>query len=134
MLDPMCQQFLDRPRSGWLYAHGMDLAAWVRAARAQGKLTMQQLADQLGRSKGAVWNWEHNKDKPSFAQMMRISELTGYPLPPQPDGRQPGNAEALTGTEGLLIGLYRALDERDRAAVLHEVRERAARYKTHKKH
>lgn len=101
----------------------MDLAAWVHAARTHAKMTMQELGDALHRTKGAVFHWESGTVQPSFEQVVKISELTGYPLPGAPK-----SADALTGTEGVLVGLFRVLDAKDREAIITEVRERAAHY------
>ncbi|MCU0919152.1 MAG: helix-turn-helix transcriptional regulator [Burkholderiaceae bacterium] len=107
----------------------MDLSAWVRAARQHGKLTMQQLADHLSLTKGAVYHWEHGNNNPSFEQVMRIAELTAYPVPAAAQWAEaPGSLQELSGAEGMLVGLYRLLGDDERQQVLHQVKERAAHY------
>ena len=101
----------------------MDLARWVHAARTHAKMTMQELGEALHRTKGAVFHWERGTVLPSFEQVTKIAELTGYPLPGTPT-----TTDALTGSEGVLVGLFRVLDAADRAAIITEVRERAAHY------
>jgi phage repressor protein C with HTH and peptisase S24 domain/DNA-binding XRE family transcriptional regulator len=58
----------------------MDVAGWVKRARTQKKLTQEQLGDALGVTKGNVSGWETGRHQPSYAQMVRISEITGLAL------------------------------------------------------
>lgn len=133
MLDSIRQEFIDPGRLGALYAVEMDLAGWVRAARAHGKLTMQQLGDELGLTRGAIYHWEHDNNNPSFQQIARIAEITGYPMPLLAGGEPPAvelpsSVNDLSGSEGMLVGLYRILTPEAQAALIHQVRERAASY------
>lgn len=59
----------------------MSTNEWVRAARNHANLTQDGLAAKMEMSKGNVSGWENGRHKPSFAQMKRISALTGFPLP-----------------------------------------------------
>lgn len=68
-------------RLGNLYDAGMDLKVWVKAAREHGKLTIEQLAAAMGRSKAAAGFWETGTTRPSYAQIKKISEITGWPMP-----------------------------------------------------
>ncbi|MBV5295499.1 MULTISPECIES: LexA family transcriptional regulator [Curvibacter] len=76
----------------------MELKDWVKAAR--GQLTLEQLGEKLGRSKGAIGHWETGKNKPSYDQVMAIHELTGYPLPgdliEQQEGFEPAGTPKTT--------------------------------------
>lgn len=58
----------------------MDIGAWIRAARAAKGWTGADLADRLGTSKANVSHWETGKHEPSFAQLLRIRDITGHPL------------------------------------------------------
>nr|MBF0684264.1 helix-turn-helix domain-containing protein [Pseudomonas sp.] len=61
----------------------MDIKTWVRAARNHKELTQTQLGEAIGVSKGNVSAWENGRHEPSFDQLRRIGEVTGYaePLP-----------------------------------------------------
>jgi phage repressor protein C with HTH and peptisase S24 domain len=59
----------------------MEIREWVRAARKRADMTMEQLGEAMGRSKGAISHWETGKYVPSYEQIKRISDLTGYPMP-----------------------------------------------------
>lgn len=47
----------------------------IREARAALSMNQTQFAKKLGVSQGAVSNWEHNKDKPSTAVLIQLSEI-----------------------------------------------------------
>ncbi len=59
----------------------MELKDWVKAARKSKKLTLEQLGEQIGRSKANVGHWETGKHNPSYEQLLQISDITGYPMP-----------------------------------------------------
>lgn len=59
----------------------MELKEWVKAARENAKLTIEQLATAMGRSKAAAGFWETGSTRPSYAQVKRISEITNWPMP-----------------------------------------------------
>lgn len=61
----------------------MELEKWVRAARKHKGWTLEAMGEALGRSKATAGFWETGKSKPSFAQVLRIAEVTGYPVPSQ---------------------------------------------------
>lgn len=75
------QQHIDGGRVDFLYNGGMKINEWVRAARANAKLTQQQLADALGCTKANVSAWENGRHEPSYVQMTSISALSNTPLP-----------------------------------------------------
>jgi transcriptional regulator with XRE-family HTH domain len=58
----------------------MELKEWVRNARKSRGWSQQQLAEQMGREKANISHWETGKHEPSFGQLLRIRDLTGYPL------------------------------------------------------
>jgi transcriptional regulator with XRE-family HTH domain len=59
----------------------MEIKDWVRAARAHKGWTLQQLGEAVGRTKANVGHWESGKHSPSFAQLVQISDATGFPMP-----------------------------------------------------
>lgn len=59
----------------------MDIREWVKAARQAGKLTQEALGAAIGVTKSNVSGWENGRHEPSYGQMQRIEELTGYPMP-----------------------------------------------------
>lgn len=59
----------------------MELKDWVRAARKHKGWTLEQLGDAMGRSKATAGFWENGKTAPSFVQIQKIAEVTGYPHP-----------------------------------------------------
>lgn len=67
-----------------------EIAAWVRTARKHAKLSGEALGAKLalelrtsrGNTKGNISHWELGKHLPSIAQLVAISKITGYPLPP----------------------------------------------------
>lgn len=96
----------------------MELKDWVKAARERKGLTIEGLAAELDRSKAAVGFWETGKTNPSYAQIKKISELTGYPMP---DEREPSNVEPGPDLRGLipLISWVQAGDWHGAADPLH---------------
>lgn len=59
----------------------MDTAKWVKGARAHAQLTQAALGDFLGVTKANVSGWETGRHEPSYSQMLKIKDRTGYPLP-----------------------------------------------------
>lgn len=60
-----------------------ELHKWVAAARAHKGWTQTQLGDELGVTKANVSGWENARHEPSYTQIARISQLTGYAMPGQ---------------------------------------------------
>lgn len=58
----------------------MELSAWLKTARKTSQKTQAQLAQALDVTKGNVSAWENGRHKPSYAQLLRISEITGVSL------------------------------------------------------
>lgn len=61
----------------------MDIGSWVNAARLHARLTQAQLGERLGVTKGNISAWENGRHEPSFGNLRKIAEITGYaePLP-----------------------------------------------------
>jgi SOS-response transcriptional repressor LexA len=57
------------------------LKAWVRKARNHAQITQEQLGEALGVTKANVSGWENGLHKPSYEQVLKISEVTGEPQP-----------------------------------------------------
>jgi len=101
----------------------MNIGEWVRNARKSRGWSQEQLAEQLGREKANVSHWETGKHEPSFAQLLRIRDLTGYALHdvgPSPDWPLPNvPREAITSLSpeeleavqrGILVAIATAHD------------------------
>ena len=56
------------------------LGNWIRSARASKGWTQDQLGDAIGVTKANVSHWETGKHEPSFMQMLKIRDATGYQL------------------------------------------------------
>ncbi|MCX7062824.1 MAG: helix-turn-helix domain-containing protein [Gammaproteobacteria bacterium] len=60
----------------------MNLGLWVKQARNSANLSQEQLAHELGCTKGNVSAWENNRHAPSVAQVDLIARLTNFPYVP----------------------------------------------------
>jgi transcriptional regulator with XRE-family HTH domain len=60
---------------------GMKLSEWLKLSRKQSGLTLEQVAEAMGRSKGAVSHWENDNNEPSYWQVIALYELTGRRVP-----------------------------------------------------
>lgn len=58
----------------------MNIPKWVLAARKHKGWTQTQLGDALSVTKGNVSGWEKARHQPSYHQLAKIAEVTGYPL------------------------------------------------------
>ena len=66
-----------------------EIATWVRSARKTAGLSGEALGAKLalelrtarGNTKGNISHWELGKHKPSIAQLVAISKITGQSLP-----------------------------------------------------
>ncbi|WP_028593183.1 helix-turn-helix domain-containing protein [Paenibacillus assamensis] len=59
----------------------MDIGASIRAIRKQRKITISQLCEGTGLSKGFISNVENNKTSPSIATLESIATFLNVPLP-----------------------------------------------------
>lgn len=67
-----------------------EIAVWVRTARKHAGLSGEALGRELalelrtsrGNTKGNISHWELGKHEPSITQLLAISKITSYPLPP----------------------------------------------------
>lgn len=53
---------------------------WIEKARKHRGWNQTQLGDEIGVSKANVSHWETGKHEPSFGQLLRIRDVTGYGL------------------------------------------------------
>lgn len=108
-----------------------EIATWVRAARKQAKLSGEALGAKLalelrterGNTKGNISHWELGKHLPSIGQLVAISKITGYPLPPsiltqgndaqESFGALSEQVAATPGYEYFFAHITAALNERD---------------------
>lgn len=83
MLDYICQEALAPTKGQPAYAAGMDkkeVGEWIKAARKSRGWTQDDLAERLGLTKQNISHWETAKHDPSFLQLLKIRDLTGYAL------------------------------------------------------
>lgn len=57
-----------------------SIGSWVAAARKHKGWVQEQLGDAMGLTKANISHWETGKHEPSFGQMLKIRDLTGYPM------------------------------------------------------
>lgn len=57
-----------------------DVSSWVKRARESKKWSQERLGEELGLQKATISHWERGRHKPSFGQMEKIRDLTGFPL------------------------------------------------------
>ncbi|WP_170933574.1 LexA family transcriptional regulator [Burkholderia multivorans] len=74
-----------------LYHRRMEISEWVLFARTSKNLTQLQLGEALSVSKANVSAWEKGRHDPSWAQILKIRQVTGVPLPI--DDQQPREPE-----------------------------------------
>ncbi|MNM35349.1 anaerobic benzoate catabolism transcriptional regulator [compost metagenome] len=59
----------------------MDMATRVRVARQRAGMTQDQLASQVGVTRGAVANWEvSQRPKPSISNLIEVANTTSVSL------------------------------------------------------
>ena len=77
------QVFLS-PLNSWpAYACGVTnegIGDWIKSARAAKGWNQERLGEAVGVSKANVSHWETGKHEPSFNQLLRIRDVTGYAL------------------------------------------------------
>lgn len=98
----------------------MSLAATLRTLRAQKKLTLQEVADQLGVSKPHVWELEKGKSQnPSAETLLKLSRLFSVSI----DTLLNNNVDS-EQSQGL-SALFRTVDSaelsRDEVAIIQQV-------------
>ncbi len=57
-----------------------SLGSLIKWARKNSKMTLQQLADQVGSSKSYIWELENNRSEPSLWLAGQISNALGIRL------------------------------------------------------
>lgn len=72
----------------------MELNEWIRAARKKAELTQERLGELLGVTKGNISAWEKGRHEPSYAQLQRVSEISGMPLPAVDQKHESGARDA----------------------------------------
>lgn len=61
----------------------LNIPEWVLAARQHAKMTQGDLGEKLGLTRGNISSWEKGRHEPGYRQLIKVSELTGYPMPQQ---------------------------------------------------
>jgi transcriptional regulator with XRE-family HTH domain len=82
-----------------------EIATWVRSARKSAGLSGEALGAKLalelrtarGNTKGNISHWELGKHLPSIAQLVAVSKITGYPLPPSVIDKSDGELQLASG-------------------------------------
>jgi len=92
-LNTKSQVNISHQRKDCLYNDSMDIGTWIRQCRQHAKLTQTQLGEVMGKTKANVSGWENGLHSPSYEQIIRVAELTGWALPP------PGLGELLSGRQ-----------------------------------
>jgi len=59
----------------------MDIGTKIRAIRNRKKITIAQMCERTGLSKGFISNVENNNTSPSISTLKTIAEFLGVPLP-----------------------------------------------------
>jgi len=62
------------------YAPAMELNQRIFKARSDAKMTQEQLANAVGKTRGAVAQWESGEVRPRHSTLQAIAEATGKPL------------------------------------------------------
>lgn len=62
------------------YVHAMELNQRIFKARSDAKMTQEQLANAVGKTRGAVAQWESGEVRPRHSTLQAIAEATGKPL------------------------------------------------------
>lgn len=57
-----------------------SIGQWIEKARKHRGWSQTQLGDEIGVSKANVSHWETGKHEPSFGQLLRIRDVTGFAL------------------------------------------------------
>ncbi|MES1979747.1 MAG: S24 family peptidase [Pseudomonadota bacterium] len=65
-------------------ARMLNIPEWVLAARKHANMTQGDLSEKLGLTRGNISSWEKGRHEPGYRQLVKVSELTGYPLPQMP--------------------------------------------------
>lgn len=81
ILHNQSQEFIDHAGREFLYTRPMDIGQWVRASREAAKLTQEQLAEKLGKTKSNVSGWENGRHEPGFAQIKEIARISHFAVP-----------------------------------------------------
>ena len=76
----LSQELLDPSGKASLYRGAMDIASWLKSARAHAGKTLEQIGEIVGKTKSNVSAWENGRHEPSFSQLLLISRATNYPL------------------------------------------------------
>lgn len=72
-----------------MYGYWMELGARLKHARLQAGHTQERMGEFIGKTKGAVSNFENGQNKPALETLIRYAEVTGVSLDWLVLGRQP---------------------------------------------
>lgn len=68
----------------------LDMRAYALRCRKRMGLTQDQLADKLSINKASVSAWETGRFEPSYGNIIRLSQLSGEPMPGTMPHQSPG--------------------------------------------
>lgn len=83
------------------YVPGMELNARIYKARSDAKMTQEQLANAVGKTRGAVAQWESGEVRPRHSTLISIAKATNKPLAWLVSGA--GDSEASEAEVGLAV-------------------------------
>ncbi|RCL01983.1 MAG: putative transcriptional regulator [Candidatus Tokpelaia sp. JSC189] len=72
--------FREKFKQDMVITRNMKLSERIKQARKDARLTQDQMAEQLGITKGAVSQWEAGKTKPRNGTLKKIAKITGKPV------------------------------------------------------
>ena len=85
------------------YVPRMDLNQRIFKARQDAKLTQQELADAVGKTRGAVAQWESGEVRPRHSTLEAVADATGKPIAWLVNGG-PENQEMKVGSGLQVVG------------------------------
>ncbi len=107
----------------------MKLDEWLKAARVHAKLSQEALGEALGRTKANISSWEKGRHTPSIEQLLKISQITNYALPPEITGYSNVEEVPLTNPrEKVLLDLFAALPKSEQEELIRILEEKKKKY------
>lgn len=94
------------------------LKANLKSARKQAGMTQKEVASRLGITESTYCGYETGKREPDAARIGQIAQILGVTGNFLLDLPEREERPALTPDERRLLSLFRALDDRGRAAVI----------------
>lgn len=99
-----------------LYLPGMELGDRIRRARIAKGLSLDKLGHKIGRTRQAVWQWEHGETTPTTANIKNLCTILEVPRAYFDDDDPP--PDPLAGKLRQLLPSERAIIEKLADAML----------------